>query len=86
MDYEILRDEHGEQLTCDSCGYPAPIRATKFGQPPVEMVLCEVCSSTHLGTIHAYYQLYTDESRKLAKSISWIANMLRDEIRRPQSG
>lgn len=82
MEYTYRTDEDGEPVECDCCGYPAPL--SEFSGHAEHMttathLLCEVCSSTHLSSSVWYPSQCPDE--RLWRSIGWIANLLREEIK-----
>lgn len=80
--------EDHEPRCCDCCGYPAPL--SKYmgpvtrehgGGDPKGSMFCEICAGTFLSHYVTYPALYGNQHH-LFSSIGWIANMLRDEIRR----
>lgn len=79
-------------LCCDCCGYPAK-DITDFPGPVTPRHpggegwsrFCRICAETFLSHPITYPELYGKE-RLLFSSIGWIANMLRDEIRKFKGG
>lgn len=81
-------DDH-EPPTCHCCGYAAkdlekyrgPCTRENLAGEEDGSTLCGICAGTFLSHSVTYPLLY-GEDHKLFSSIGWIANMLRDEIRK----
>lgn len=83
FDYEVRKDEEGEQIGCESCGYLAPLGEFKDMtglEHRKTHYFCEICSSTHISKTVVYPKQFVDV--KLAQSLGWIANRIIDEIRK----
>lgn len=79
--YELRKNEFGDVLVCVCCDYEAPTDEFVMDDGTT-LMLCEVCSSTFLSSPLQYPKQYSYETRNLFGAIGWIANMLRDEIRK----
>ena len=67
---------------CDACGYFTEVKVSESGPPANrEALLCDICRSTSIGNAHFFPQQYMNE-RRILRTIGYIANMLRDEIRK----
>ncbi len=67
--------------SCDSCGYFTELKVSKSGPPDSrEALLCAICRNTLIGNAYFYPTQY--EHSTIFKTLGWIANMLRDEIRK----
>lgn len=70
---------------CENCSYETELRKVVTQSPtrPAmevdEWWFCEICSTTLLS--RATSSPYRDQDVRLHRSLGWIANMLRDEIR-----
>jgi len=69
-------------VECFACKYPGDVAEfknmdTEYGKK--DLILCEFCATTHLGTSFSFP---FDKDRQLHQSIGWIANRLLDEIRK----
>lgn len=82
---EILRPNDEETSICHCCGYAASdlkeYRNNNFETAVHKPTyrFCEICASTYLSQCVEYPEFAKDA--RLCKSLGWIANLLRDEIR-----
>jgi len=66
---------------CDSCGYRTEVKLSKSGPPANKTAhLCDICRRTFIGNAYFWPQQY--EAVPVLRTLGWIANMLRDEIRK----
>lgn len=66
---------------CDSCGYTTEIKLLK-SEPSLakKIYMCKICRETLIGNAYLWPKQY--EASDVLRTIGWVANMLRDEIRR----
>ncbi len=78
--------QDGEKVECDCCHYPGRVAEfpnTLTDRGRCDLVLCEVCSQTHLSLARKYPLQCSDA--QLYRSIGFIANMLLEAIREGKS-
>lgn len=68
-EHKLRYDGEGEQINCNCCDYPAPLREYYCSTHEMRL-LCEVCASTFLSEI----AVGRAGEKALAESIGWIAN------------
>jgi len=87
MLHEKQFDESGEPLLCDSCDYPGRVALyigcmvseRCHGVQRKDILLCEVCATTHLSVQHKYPDQCNDS--RLHKSLAILGNMILEAIR-----
>lgn len=67
---------------CGNCGYPVAVTTYEI-RPGEDILLCEVCYSTHLGAASIYGDCACDLP-KMFKAMGWIANKILTEIKPKQ--
>lgn len=86
--FEKRTSEDGEAIECDCCGYwTETVKHTTHTEASIrdgnrqgeEFHLCRICYDTHLSKA-LFYPSQCDDP-VIYKSLAWLGNFLRDEIR-----
>lgn len=72
------------EAECECCGYENPVGGVSTyngGQPPRPFLLCEICAGSYASHAVEWHRLYDDGWVKLMKTVAWIGNRLRADLR-----
>jgi hypothetical protein len=80
-----MKDEEGDSIDCESCGYPAYDVQTYTRLRPdatngKTKHLCGLCASTHTGTGHEYPSHYP--GTEVMKVVCYVGNVILEELRK----
>jgi hypothetical protein len=73
--YELLRDEHGDDVPCEYCGCHVATTESKHMGGDRKIRVCEVCYTTVIGNILAHPELY-GETCTVALIVAQVGNLI----------